>query len=159
MTIYLTPEEIASSSRYHFTNEQIHNLLVYRKCNGLEKAVHIVGTKILLNRQKFEKWILTSGVLMDSTSIDHYKTHKLETVPEKLSNHPGEDYLTPDELESDNRFKWAGHEWKKLWGARKYNGLQAAVKEVAGKIFVHLPKVEAWLVETGLGKKFGYPSK
>lgn len=160
MSVYLTPDEVAESSKYHFTHQQIHNLLLYRKCNGLEKAVHMVGTKILLSKYKFEKWILKSGILMDDSSKSHYEHphNKLEPISEKKKNHPGEEYMTPEDLEIDPRFSWKGYEWKKLWGGRKYNGLAGAIKTVAGKIFLHLPKVEAWLVESGLGKKFGYPS-
>lgn len=157
---YLTPNEIATSSKYHFTHQQIHNLLVYRKCNGLDKVVHMAGTKILLDKHKFDKWIHTSGILMDDSSKNHYKYPHTPPIPISgwKNTHIGEEYMTPEELENDTRFSWKGHEWKKLWGYKKYNGLQSAVKKVAGKIFLHLPKVEAWLVETGLGKKFGYPS-
>lgn len=157
MSVYLTPDEIAVSTRYHFTHQQIHNLLVYRKCNGLDKVVHMVGTKILLHKYKFEKWIHTSGILMDDSSKSHYEHSPIQLAPiqEKKSSHPGEGFMTPEELENDIRFSWKGHEWKKIWGYRKYNGLQGAVKEIAGRIFLHLPKVEAWLAKTGLGKKFG----
>lgn len=54
---YLTPQQIAGSSKYPFTIGQVRNALLFRHKNGLRNAVRKVGKRLVLRKDLWDAWI------------------------------------------------------------------------------------------------------
>ena len=54
---YWSPQQIADSNKYPFTQGQIRHYLLKRHRNGLEKAVRKIGKRLYLRLDLFESWI------------------------------------------------------------------------------------------------------
>ena len=54
---YYDTDEIASSEKYPFSKGQIRHHLLYRKENGLQKAVLKIGKRLYLREDLFDEWM------------------------------------------------------------------------------------------------------
>ena len=54
---YWSPQQIAESTQYPFTEGQVRHYLLKRHRNGLEKAVRKIGKRLYLRLDLFEAWI------------------------------------------------------------------------------------------------------
>lgn len=52
-----TIKNTANLYKYAFTTYSLRNLIAKRKYNGLDKVIYKLGKKILIDLDKFEKWI------------------------------------------------------------------------------------------------------